>query len=160
MTFYTLNNNKTNTMQNNQNKIANLDNEIAKLLKLKQQYQDIENKSNSTQPINNLWASINNELVNLEPNITKAIIDNQDYQKTNTEINAIVQQELLLLVQDKVASREDGKALLEKQLEIIKSIKAGTTKQQQEDLLMFAKFKEYVKLHPETTWEQFLTKTQ
>ena len=23
-----------------------------------------------------------------------------------------------------------------------------------------AKFKEYVKLHPETTWEQFLTKTQ
>ena len=160
MAFYILKIYIMGTQQNNQNRIANLDNEITKLIKLKQQYQDIENKSNNNQSMNSLWVDINNELINLDASITKSIIDNQDYQKINADINAIVQQELLLLVQDKVASREDGKALLEKQLQLIKSIKAGNTKQQQEDLLMFAKFKEYVKLHPETTWEQFLTKTQ
>ena len=71
----------------------------------------------------------------------------------------IVQQELLFLVRDKVEQREDGKQLLEKQLQIIKQIKSNVSDKRNKDIDLFNRFKEYSRIHPETTYEQFLTKT-
>ena len=63
---------------------------------------------------------------------------------------------MLLLVKQNVENREDGKKLLEKQLEIVKSIKSKSKESREEEILLFNKFKEYSKLHPNTTYEEFL----
>ena len=139
-------------------RIATLDSQITQLLKLKQQYQDIERNAPIAQNSNSLWSKINDELSGLDSSLLKSIAENNEYQKLNNQINAIVQEELLLLVKDKVENRQDGKELLAKQLQTIKDIKVGITKEQQEELLLFNKFKKYVKLHPNTTYEEFLTK--
>lgn len=144
---------------NFQNQLTNIDNQIAQLVKLKQQIQDSSSRG-FQQPQNNdsLWSKINDELINIDKFVLDAISKNNDYQTVNAKLNNIVQQELLVLVKDKVEAREDGKKLLEEQLNIIKNIKSGATKEQEEELLIFAKFKEYSKLHPDTTYEEFLTK--
>ena len=65
----------------------------------------------------------------------------------------------MFLVRDKVEEREDGKQLLEKQLQIIKQIKSYVSDKRNKDIDLFNRFKEYSRIHPETTYEQFLTKT-
>ena len=144
---------------NLQNQLTNIDNQIAQLVKLKQQIQDSSSRCfQQAQNNDSLWSKINDELINVDKFVLDAISKNNDYQTVNAKLNNIVQQELLVLVKDKVESREDGKKLLEEQLNIIKNIKSGATKEQEEELLIFAKFKEYSKLHPDTTYEEFLTK--
>lgn len=144
---------------NLQNQLTNIDNQIAQLVKLKQQIQDSSSRGfQQAQNNDSLWSKINDELINVDKFVLDAISKNNDYQTVNAKLNNIVQQELLVLVKDKVEAREDGKKLLEEQLNIIKNIKSGATKEQEEELLIFAKFKEYSKLHPDTTYEEFLTK--
>lgn len=144
---------------NFQNQLTNIDNQIAQLVKLKQQIQDSSSRGfQQAQNNDSLWSKINDELINVDKFVLDAISKNNDYQTVNAKLNNIVQQELLVLVKDKVEAREDGKKLLEEQLNIIKNIKSGATKEQEEELLIFAKFKEYSKLHPDTTYEEFLTK--
>ena len=146
--------------QDVQNKIVSIDSQIEQLVKLKKQYQSLTNEDNNEKVSDSLWDKINNELADVEPYILKEITSNSDYQKYNVELNGLVQQELLMLVRDKVESRENGKELLKKQLETIKHIKAFATKEQQEEMLLFSKFKEYSKLYPNTTYEEFLTKSK
>ena len=146
--------------QDIQNKIISIDSQIEQLVKLKKQYQSLTNEDNNEKVSDSLWDKINNELADVEPYILKEITSNSDYQKYNVELNGLVQQELLMLVRDKVESKENGKELLKKQLETIKHIKTFATKEQQEEMLLFSKFKEYSKLHPNTTYEEFLTKSK
>ena len=146
---------------NLQNQLTNIDNQIAQLVKLKQQIQDSSSRGfQQAQNNDSLWSKINDELINVDKFVLDAISKNNDYQTVNAKLNNIVQQELLVLVNDKVVAREDGKKLLEEQLNIIKNIKSGATEEQEEELLIFAKFKEYSKLHPDTTYEEFLTKVK
>ena len=74
-------------------------------------------------------------------------------------MQAIIQQELLYMVRDKVEARQDGKDLLEKQFQLIKQIKSKASEKRDKDIDLFNRFKEYSRLHPETTYEEFLTKT-
>ena len=144
-----------------QRDINNIDNQIAQLVRLKQQTVDIYNKSiaNSPSTGESLWSKIDAEIASCDKYILDIISKDQNYISVNNQLHAIVQQELLLLVRDKVEQREDGKRLLEKQLEIVKSIKEKSKESQQEEMMLFARFKEYSKLHPETTYEEFLTKS-
>lgn len=147
--------------QDYQIQVKNLDNQIAQLNKLKQQYQDIYSKQNYGNVVTDtLWNKINEELQGVNQNVLNAISKDADYQKVNNALQNIVQQELLLLVKDKVENREDGKSLLTQQIDIIKNIKERVNKTNEEEMMLFTRFKEYSKLHPNTTYEEFLTKSK
>ena len=143
-----------------QKDISNIDNQIAQLTKLRQQTIDIYNKSNANSSFTreSIWSKIDTEIASCDKYMLDIISKDQNYIDVNNSLHNIVQQELLFLVRDKVEQREDGKRLLEKQLEIVKSIKEKSKETQQEEMMLFAKFKEYSKLHPNTTYEEFLTK--
>lgn len=145
-----------------QKDINNIDNQIAQLTQLRQRTIDIYNKSNNTniQSEDSIWSKIDKEISECDKYILEAISKDNTYININNQLNAIVQQELLLLVRNTVENREDAKKLLEKQLEIVKSIKTTANKSREEEMLLFTKFKEYSKLHPETTYEEFLTKLE
>lgn len=142
--------------------LANLDKQINYFTKLKQQYESAVNNQFNEIPINkdeSLWTKIDAEIANIDKYTSDALSTDENYKTINTQLQNIVQQELLFLVRDKVEQREDGKQLLEKQLQIIKQIKSNVSDKRNKDIDLFNRFKEYSRIHPETTYEQFLTKT-
>lgn len=142
--------------------LANLDKQINYFTKLKQQYESAVNNQFNEIPINkdeSLWVKIDNEVANIDKYTSDSLTSDENYKSINTQLQNIIQQELLFLVRDKVEQREDGKQLLEKQLQIIKQIKSNVSDKRNKDIDLFNRFKEYSRIHPETTYEQFLTKT-
>lgn len=141
-----------------QRDINSIDNQIAQLIQLKQKTIDIYNKTTNVaqQSSDSIWSKIDKEIVDCDKYTLELLSKNEKYISINNQLNAIVQQELLLLVKQNVENREDGKNLLEQQLEIVKSIKSSSKENREEEMLLFSKFKEYSKLHPNTTYEEFL----
>ena len=142
--------------------LSNINEQINYFTKLKQQYESAINNQFNEVPINkteSLWTKIDAEVANIDKYTNDALSTDENYKSINTQLQNIVQQELLFLVRDKVEQREDGKQLLEKQLQIIKQIKSNVSDKRNKDIDLFNRFKEYSRIHPETTYEQFLTKT-
>lgn len=142
--------------------LSNINEQINYFTKLKQQYENAFNNQFNEVPINkteSLWTKIDAEVANIDKYTSDALSTDENYKSINTQLQNIVQQELLFLVRDKVEQREDGKQLLEKQLQIIKQIKSNVSDKRNKDIDLFNRFKEYSRIHPETTYEQFLTKT-
>ena len=142
--------------------LSNINEQINYFTKLKQQYESAINNQFNEVPINkteSLWTKIDAEVADIDKYTSDALSNDENYKSINTQLQSIVQQELLFLVRDKVEQREDGKQLLEKQLQIIKQIKSNVSDKRNKDIDLFNRFKEYSRIHPETTYEQFLTKT-
>ena len=142
--------------------LSNINEQINYFTKLKQQYESAVNNQFNEVPINkteSLWTKIDAEIANIDKYTSEALSTDENHKTINTQLQSIVQQELLFLVRDKVEQREDGKQLLEKQLQIIKQIKSNVSDKRNKDIDLFNRFKEYSRIHPETTYEQFLTKT-
>jgi len=142
--------------------LSNINEQINYFTKLKQQYENAVNNQFNEVPVNkteSLWTKIDVEVANIDKYTSEALSTDENYKTINTQLQSIVQQELLFLVRDKVEQREDGKQLLEKQLQIIKQIKSNVSDKRNKDIDLFNRFKEYSRIHPETTYEQFLTKT-
>ena len=142
--------------------LSNINEQINYFTKLKQQYESAFNNQFNEVPINkteSIWTKIDAEVANIDKYTSEALSNDENYKSINTQLQNIVQQELLFLVRDKVEQREDGKQLLEKQLQIIKQIKSNVSDKRNKDIDLFNRFKEYSRIHPETTYEQFLTKT-
>ena len=142
--------------------IANIDQQINYFTKLKQQATDSLGKQyNDLQNLkpDSIWNKIDNEVSNIDKYIIETLNNDETYKSINIQLQTIVQQKLLYLVRDKVESRQDGKELLEKQLQVIKQIKSNASEKRNKDIDLFNRFKEYSRIHPETTYEQFLTKT-
>lgn len=140
----------------------NLDQQIASLQKMRQEAMASIGKAQNDNSYNqdiSIWSKIDNEITNLDKYVLDAISSDENYKQINAQLQTIIQQELLYLVRDKVESRQDGKALLEKQLELVKQIKSRALDKRNKDIDLFNRFKEYSRLHPETTYEEFLTKT-
>lgn len=142
--------------------LSNINEQINYFTKLKQQYENAVNNQFNEVYINkteSIWTKIDAEVANIDKYTSEALSTDENYKSINTQLQSIVQQELLFLVRDKVEQREDGKQLLEKQLQIIKQIKSNVSDKRNKDIDLFNRFKEYSRIHPETTYEQFLTKT-
>ena len=142
--------------------LSNINEQINYFTKLKQQYENAVNNQFNEVSVNkteSLWTKIDAEVANIDKYTSDALSSDENYKTINTQLQSIVQQELLFLVRDKVEQREDGKQLLEKQLQIIKQIKSNVSDKRNKDIDLFNRFKEYSRIHPETTYEQFLTKT-
>ena len=110
--------------------IANIDQQINYFTKLKQQATDSLGKQyNDLQNLkpDSIWNKIDNEISNIDKYVIETLNNDETYKSINTQLQTIVQQELLYLVRDKVESRQDGKELLEKQLQVIKQIKSNAS---------------------------------
>ena len=142
--------------------LANIDQQINYFTKLKQQATDSLSKQYgdlNIPQVDSLWSKIDNEVSNIDKYIIETLNNDENYKSINAQLQAIVQQELLYLVRDKVEARQDGKELLEKQLQVIRQLKSNASEKRNKDIDLFNRFKEYSRIHPETTYEQFLTKT-
>ena len=87
------------------------------------------------------------------------LLQDQDYTSIYTELQSMVQSELLNLVKAKIEGSERGKDLLQKQLKIVRKLKTKIIEDTDREMEMFKRFKEYSKEHPNTSYDEFIKET-
>ena len=84
------------------------------------------------------------------------LLQTEDYVKTYTKIQNIVNAELLNLVKGRVESTPEGKELLSYQLKTVKRLKGKIIDETNREMEMLRRFREYSKQHPGVTYDEFI----
>lgn len=135
--------------------VEDLDFQIRKL-------EEYKNKLNSLQKNNQkrlIWDNIDTEISSMSESQQVKLYEDSEYLSIYGKIQVIVQRELLNLVKEKIENSQEGKELLNIQLETIKKLKNRIIKEQDKEIESFKKFKEFSKNNPNVTYEEFLKHT-
>ena len=103
-----------------------------------------------------IWDDIDSEVNPMSEEQKNRLLMDEEYAEVYTELQNLVQAELLNLVKVRIESTEKGRDLLSKQLKIIKSIKGKIISETNREMEMFMKFKEFSKQNPNITYEEFI----
>lgn len=135
--------------------VEDLDFQIKKL-------EEYKNKLNNLQRNNQkrlIWDNIDTEISSMSESQQVKLYEDSEYLSIYGKIQVIVQRELLNLVKEKIENSQEGKELLNIQLETIKKLKNKIIKEQDKEIESFKKFKEFSKNNPSITYEEFLKHT-
>lgn len=103
-----------------------------------------------------IWDDIDAEVNPMSEEQKNRLLMDEEYAEVYTELQNLVQAELLNLVKTRIESTEKGRDLLSKQLRIIKSIKGKIISETNREMEMFMKFKEFSRQNPSITYEEFI----
>lgn len=141
------------------NNLDDIDMQIQRMEAYRQrlkQLKESQQQPQSTQQKKLVWDEIDAEITPMSDEQKNRLLQDPDYMDTYNELQSIVQAELLNLVKDRIESTEKGKELLSKQLRIVKKLKTKIINDTNREMELFKKFKEYSKLHPSTSYEEFI----
>ena len=130
------------------------------------QIQNMENYRNKLQqikalqaqqtPVKLIWDDIDVEVRPMTDDQKKRMFDDAEYVETYTKLNEMVQTEILNLVKAKIESTPEGKELLSQQLRIVKRLKNDIINETNREMEIFKRFKEFSKINPGVTYEEFI----
>lgn len=130
------------------------------------QIQNMENYRNKLQqlkalqaqqtPVKLIWDDIDAEVRPMTDEQKKRMFDDAEYMETYIKLNEMVQNELLNLVKAKIENTSEGKELLSQQLKTVKRLKNDIINETNREMEMFKRFKEFSKLNPGVTYEEFI----
>lgn len=103
-----------------------------------------------------IWDDIDAEVNPMSEEQKNRLLMDGEYAEVYTELQNLVQAELLNLVKTRIESTEKGRDLLSKQLRIIKNIKGKIISETNREMEMFMKFKEFSRQNPSITYEEFI----
>lgn len=103
-----------------------------------------------------LWDEIDSEIKVLTYDQQEKLFNDKDYYDVYTELNNLVQQELVNSVKSKIENSARGNKLLQEQLRILKSLKTKIIETSNREMELFKSFQEFSKANPDVTYEQFL----
>jgi hypothetical protein len=103
-----------------------------------------------------IWNDIDAEINSLSDEQKQRLFQNEEYVNIYTQIQSIVQTELLNLVKSKIESTQEGKELLQKQLNTLRKLKVKIVEDTNREMELFKRFKEYSSRNPGVTYEEFL----
>lgn len=129
--------------------IQNMENYRNKL----QQLKALQVQQNSVKLI---WDDIDAEIRPMSDEQKKRMFDDAEYVEVYSKLNEMVQTEILNLVKGRIESTVDGKDLLSRQLKIVKRLKSDIINETNREMEMFKKFKEFSKVNPGITYEEFI----
>ena len=133
------------------NNIDDIDTQIQKMEAYRQKLKQLKDTPKSL-----IWDRIDAEISPLSSEQKNRLLQNKEYLDTYNEIQSLVQLEILNLVKGKIENTERGRELLNRQLNIVRSIKGKIIEETNRELELFNKFKEYSKIHPNTSYDEFL----
>lgn len=130
------------------------------------QIQNMENYRNKLQqlkalqvqqnPAKLIWDDIDAEIRPMSEEQKRRMFDDAEYVEVYSKLNEMVQTEILNLVKGRIESTVDGKDLLSRQLKIVKRLKSDIINETNREMEMFKKFKEFSKVNPGITYEEFI----
>lgn len=127
-----------------------IESQIRQLEEYRKRLQSLETSGSS------LWNTIDNEVSSLDDRKRNLIMQDTEYVNIYNSIQMIVHNELLNLVKAKIEASEQGRKLLEKQLESLRKARQRIEEKDSKDMELFNKFKEFSKANPNVTYEQFI----
>ena len=130
------------------------------------QIQNMENYRNKLQQLKALqaqqtavkliWDDIDTEVRPMTDEQKKRMFNDAEYVETYSKLNEMVQTEILNLVKAKIENTKEGKELLTQQLRIVKRLKSDIISETNKEMELFKRFKEFSKLNPGVTYEDFI----
>ena len=133
------------------NSMDDIDTQIQKMEAYRQKLKQLKDTPKSL-----IWDRIDAEISPLSSEQKNRLLQNKEYLDTYNEIQSLVQLEILNLVKGKIENTERGRELLNRQLNIVRSIKGKIIEETNREMELFNKFKEYSKIHPNTSYDEFL----
>lgn len=136
--------------------LDDLDLQIQRMESYRQRLKQMRDAQQSNNNQHSVWNEIDAEISPMTIEQKNRLLQSSEYVEVYSELQSIVQAELLNIVKGKIENSEKGKELLTKQLQIVKRLKAKIVNDTNREMELFNKFKEYSKVHPEATYEKFL----
>ena len=143
------------------NNLDDIDTQIQRMELYRQRLKQIKESQQiqNSQPQRLIWDEIDSEITPMSSEQKNRLLQDQDYTSIYTELQSMVQSELLNLVKAKIEGSEGGKDLLQKQLKIVRKLKTKIIEDTDREMEMFKRFKEYSKEHPNTSYDEFIKET-
>ena len=143
------------------NNFDDIDTQIQRMELYRQRLKQIKESQQiqNSQPQRLIWDEIDSEITPMSSEQKNRLLQDQDYTSIYTELQSMVQSELLNLVKAKIEGSERGKDLLQKQLKIVRKLKTKIIEDTDREMEMFKRFKEYSKEHPNTSYDEFIKET-
>ena len=143
------------------NNLDDIDTQIQRMEAYRQRLKQIKESQQiqNNQPQRLIWDEIDSEITPMSSEQKNRLLQDQDYTSIYTELQSMVQSELLNLVKAKIEGSERGKDLLQKQLKIVRKLKTKIIEDTDREMEMFKRFKEYSKEHPNTSYDEFIKET-
>ena len=143
------------------NNLDDIDTQIQRMEAYRQRLKQIKESQQiqNSQPQRLIWDEIDSEITPMSNEQKNRLLQDQDYTLIYTELQSMVQSELLNLVKAKIEGSERGKDLLQKQLKIVRKLKTKIIEDTDREMEMFKRFKEYSKEHPNTSYDEFIKET-
>lgn len=140
------------------NNLDDIDTQIQRMEVYRQRLKQLKESQQiqNNQPQRLIWDEIDSEITPMSNEQKNRLLNDQDYVSIYTELQSMVQAELLNLVKAKIEGSERGKDLLQKQLKIVRKLKTKIIEDTDREMEMFKKFKEYSKEHPNTSYDEFI----
>lgn len=137
------------------NSLEDLDIQIQKMEAYRQKLKQLKGMNQLPQQ-RLVWDEIDAEISPLTETQKQRLMSDKSYVEVYTEIQQLVQQELLNLVKGNIENSERGKELLKQQLTVVRKLKDKIIADTNNEMLLFNKFKEFSKANPNTTYEEFV----
>lgn len=140
------------------NNLDDIDTQIQRMEAYRQRLKQLKESQQiqNNQPQRLIWDEIDQEITPMSSEQKNRLLNDQNYVSVYTELQSMVQAELLNLVKAKIEGSERGKELLSKQLKIVRKLKTKIIEDTDREMEMFKKFKEYSKEHPNTSYDEFI----
>lgn len=136
--------------------LDDLDMQIKRMEAYRQRLRQLQNQQQPQQPQKLIWDDIDAEIIPMTDEQKARLLQDQEYAEVYTELQTMVQTEILNLVKGRIESTERGKELLSKQLKIVRKLKTKIINETNREMELFNRFREYSKQHPDVTYEDFI----
>lgn len=133
-----------------------LDDLDAQIRKMEAYRNKLRQMQSQQQPQKLIWDEIDAEIIPMTEEQKARLLQDPEYAEVYTDLQNIVQSEILNLVKGRIESTEKGKELLSRQLRIVKKLKNRIISETNREMELFNRFREYSKQHPEVTYEEFI----
>lgn len=134
----------------------NIDLQIQQMEAYRSKLQQLKALQAQQVPVKLIWDDIDAEVRPMTDEQKKRLFDDAEYVDTYTKLNEMVQNEILNLVKSKIENTPEGRELLSQQLRIVKKLKSNIINETNREMEMFKRFKEFSKLNPGVTYEEFI----
>ena len=141
------------------NNLDDIDTQIQRMELYRQRLKQIKESQQIQNSQRLIWDEIDSEITPMSSEQKNRLLQDQDYTSIYTELQSMVQSELLNLVKANIEGSERGKDLLQKQLKIVRKLKTKIIEDTDREMEMFKRFKEYSKEHPNTSYDEFIKET-
>lgn len=134
----------------------NIEEQLRQLEARKQALESMKQLNPQAMPTSVIWDTIDSEVKVLTNEQLQKLFENEDYVRTYSRIQELVNAEILNLVKPRIESTPEGKQLLQEQLNLVRKMKPKIVEDTNRDMELFRRFREFSKTNPDVTYEDFI----